>query len=108
MVSLDATIVNVALPTLGHRLDAGLSQLQWVVDGYTLVFAAFQLIGGTLSDRIGARRAFVAGLTVFVAASLACGLATTPAMLIAARFAQGLGAAIQLPASLAMVRHAYT
>ncbi|NKY50488.1 MFS transporter [Nocardia vermiculata] len=107
MVSLDATIVNVALPTLGDQLGAGLSQLQWVVDSYTLVFAAFQLIGGTLADRIGARRAFTAGLVLFILASLICGLATSPAMLIAARFAQGLGAAFQLPASLAMVRHAY-
>ncbi len=107
MVSLDATIVNVALPTLSHQLGAGLSQLQWVVDSYTLVFAAFQLLGGTLSDRVGARRAFTVGLTLFIVASLVCGLAASPAMLIGARFAQGLGAAIQLPASLAMIRHAY-
>jgi DHA2 family methylenomycin A resistance protein-like MFS transporter len=107
MVSLDATIVNVALPTLGDRLGAGLSQLQWIVAGYTLTFAALQLVGGSLSDRLGARRAFVMGLGLFVAASLVCGLAVTPGMLIAARFAQGLGAAVQLPASLAMIRHAY-
>ncbi|GAA4509739.1 MFS transporter [Actinoallomurus oryzae] len=107
MVSLDATIVNVALPTLGRRLGAGLTGLQWVVDGYTLMFAAFQLIGGSLSDRLGARRAFATGLSLFVLASLACGLAGTPGVLIAARFVQGLGAAVQLPASLAMIRHAY-
>ncbi|MGA4544370.1 MFS transporter [Uniformispora flossi] len=107
MVSLDATIVNVALPTLGDELGAGLSQLQWVVDGYTLTFAALQLIGGALGDRLGARRAFIGGLGLFVAASLVCGLAVCPGMLIAARFAQGLGAAVQLPASLAMIRHAY-
>jgi len=107
MVSLDATIVNVALPTLGDKLGAGLTQLQWVVDGYTLSFAALQLIGGSLSDRLGARRAFAVGLGLFTAASLVCGLAVSPGMLIAARFAQGLGAAVQLPASLAMIRHAY-
>jgi DHA2 family methylenomycin A resistance protein-like MFS transporter len=107
MVSLDATIVNVALPTLGRELGAGLTQLQWVVDGYTLMFAAFQLIGGSLSDRLGARRAFTLGLSLFVLASLACGLAASPTMLIVARFVQGLGAATQLPASLAMIRHAY-
>lgn len=107
MVSLDATIVNVALPTLGRELGAGLTQLQWVVDGYTLTFAALQLIGGSLGDRLGARRAFAIGLSLFVLASLICGLATSPGMLIAARFAQGVGAAVQLPASLAMVRHAY-
>lgn len=107
MVSLDATIVNVALPTLSEKLGAGLSQLQWVVAGYTLTFAALQLVGGSLSDRLGARRAFAAGLGLFVVASLACGLATSPEMLIAARFVQGIGAAVQLPASLAMIRHAY-
>ncbi|MEV5707062.1 MFS transporter [Actinoallomurus sp. NPDC052274] len=108
MVSLDATIVNVALPTLSRELGAGLTQLQWVVDGYTLMFAAFQLIGGSLSDRLGARRAFTIGLGLFVLASVACGLATSPRMLIAARFVQGVGAATQLPASLAMIRYAYT
>jgi DHA2 family methylenomycin A resistance protein-like MFS transporter len=108
MVSLDATIVNVALPTLSRELGAALTQLQWVVDGYTLMFAAFQLIGGSLSDWLGARRVFAMGLGLFVLASLACGLAVSPGMLIAARFVQGVGAAMQLPASLAMVRHAYT
>ncbi|MFG1808496.1 MFS transporter [Streptomyces sp. NPDC049040] len=108
MVSLDATIVNVALPTLGRDLGAGLTGLQWVVDGYVLTFAAFQLIGGSLGDRLGARLAFTSGLGLFMAASLACGLAVSPGMLIAARFVQGVGAAVQLPASLAMVRHAYT
>ncbi|WP_186382839.1 MFS transporter [Amycolatopsis rhizosphaerae] len=107
MVGLDATIVNVALPTLGRQLGAGLAQLQWVVDGYTLMFAALQLIGGSLSDRLGARRAFVVGLSVFVLASLGCGVAVSPEMLIAARFVQGIGAALQLPSSLAMIRHAY-
>ncbi|SEG73720.1 MFS transporter, DHA2 family, methylenomycin A resistance protein [Actinacidiphila yanglinensis] len=107
MVGLDATIVNVALPTLGREWGAGLTSLQWVVDGYTLMFAALQLIGGTLSDRLGARRAYGCGLALFVLASLACGLAASPGMLVAARFVQGVGAAVQLPASLAMVRHAY-
>lgn len=108
MVSLDATIVNVALPTLGRKLGAGLTELQWVVDAYTLMFASFQLVGGSLSDRLGARRAFSMGLTLFVVASLACGLSLSPEMLIAARFVQGIGAAIELPASLAMIRHGYT
>jgi MFS transporter, DHA2 family, methylenomycin A resistance protein len=107
MISLDATIVNVALPTLGRELDAGLTQLQWVVDGYTLMFAGLLLTGGSLGDRLGARRVFACGLGLFVLASLACGLAASPAMLIAARFVQGVGAAAQLPASLAMIRHGY-
>ncbi|MFC7644538.1 MFS transporter [Streptosporangium lutulentum] len=107
MISLDATIVNVALPTLSRELDAGLTQLQWVVDGYTLMFAGLLLTGGSLGDRLGARRVFACGLGLFVLASLACGLAVSPAMLIAARFVQGVGAAAQLPASLAMIRHGY-
>ncbi|MET8155961.1 MFS transporter [Sphaerisporangium sp. NPDC005289] len=107
MVSLDATIVNVALPTLSRELGAGLTELQWVVDGYTLMFAALLLTGGSLGDRLGARRVFAGGLGLFALASLACGLAVSPAMLIAARFVQGIGAAAQLPASLAMIRHGY-
>ncbi len=107
MISLDATIVNVALPTLGRELHAGLPWLQWVVDGYTLMFAGLLLTGGSLGDRLGARRVYAGGLGLFVLASLACGLAVTPAMLVAARFVQGAGAAAQLPASLAMIRHGY-
>lgn len=107
MVSLDATIVNVALPTLGRELGAALTQLQWVVDGYTLMFAAFQFLGGSLSDRLGARPAFVTGLALFMLASLGCGLSSSPGVLVAARFVQGAGAALQLPASLALVRHSY-
>ena len=107
MISLDATIVNVALPTLGRDLHAGLARLQWVVDGYTLMFAGLLLTCGALGDRLGARRVYAGGLGLFVAASLACGLAVSPGMLVAARFVQGAGAAVMLPASLAMIRHAH-
>jgi len=93
VITLDAVVVNVALPTLAHDLSAGVDGLQWVVDGYTLMFGALLLSAGALVDRIGARRAFGMGLAVFVAASLACGWAPTLAMLIAARLAQGIGAA---------------
>jgi MFS transporter, DHA2 family, methylenomycin A resistance protein len=107
MVSLDATIVNVALPTLGHDLGAGLTDLQWIVAGYTLTFAAALLSGGALADRFGARRMFAVGLGMFTSASAGCGLAPSSSVLIAARLAQGVGAALLVPCSLALIRNAY-
>src|SRR4051794_1182363 len=107
MVILDVTVVNVALARIGHGLEAGTTALQWVVDGYTLVFAALLISGGALSDRLGARRVLLAGLALFVAASAACGLAPSAPVLVAARVAQGVGAALVVPASLALVRAAY-
>jgi MFS family permease len=107
VVTLDALIVNVALPTIGNDLGRGITGLQWVVDGYTLMFAALLLSSGALSDRIGARQSFAAGLALFVAASAACGLAPHLGVLIGARLAQGAGAALLLPASLALIREAY-
>jgi DHA2 family methylenomycin A resistance protein-like MFS transporter len=104
LINLDATVVNVALPTLAVRLPAGLVGLQWVVDGYTVSFAALMLSAGVLSDRIGATRAFALGVSVFTAASVACGLAPGLATLVCARVAQGVGASVMLPASLALVR----
>jgi MFS family permease len=94
MVILDATIVNPALPTLAAEMHAGVAALQWVVDGYTLTFAAFLLLGGALGDRVGARRTFLVGLALFAAASLACGLSPSVGALVAARVAQGLSAAL--------------
>jgi DHA2 family methylenomycin A resistance protein-like MFS transporter len=107
VITLDALVVNVALPAIGDDLNAGMTGLQWVVDGYTLMFAALLLSAGALSDRIGARRAFGAGLAIFVAASMVCGLAPNLGILLAARLLQGAGAAIMLPASLALIRQAY-
>lgn len=107
MVILDSTIVNVALPALRTDLRAGVNALQWVVDGYLLVLAAGLLSGGALADRFGARRVFQAGLGVFVAASLGCGLAPGVPLLVLARVAQGAGAALSVPASLALLRAAY-
>ncbi|MFT3814260.1 MAG: MFS transporter [Acidovorax sp.] len=107
VITLDAVVVNVALPTLGRDLGAGVGGLQWVVDGYTLMFGALLLSAGALSDRIGARRAFGLGLAVFAAASAACGAAPTLALLVAARLAQGVGAAAMMPASMALLRQAY-
>lgn len=108
IVTLDAVVVNVALPTIGHDFSSGIAGLQWVVDGYTLLFAAFLLSSGALSDRIGARRAFGLGLSVFVVASLACGLAPGLTVLVAARFVQGAAAAVMMPASMALIGQAYS
>ena len=103
VVVLDASIVNVALPSIGRDLEFAQEDLSWVVNGYTLVFGGFLLLGGRMADLIGRRRMFIAGLVVFALASLAGGLATTPGMLIAARAVQGLGAALLSPAALSLV-----
>lgn len=107
VITLDAVVVNVALPTLGHELGADITGLQWVVDGYTLAFAALLLSAGALTDRLGAKRAFGLGVAVFVLASLACGAASNLLTLIVARFAQGAGAAVMMPSSMALIRQAY-
>jgi EmrB/QacA subfamily drug resistance transporter len=107
VIMLDAIVVNVALPTLAHDLGAGVHGLQWVVDGYTLMFGALLPSAGALADRIGARRAFGMGLALFIAASVTCGWAPTLAVLVAARLVQGVGAAAMMPASMALIRQAY-
>ncbi len=107
VVTLDAFVVNVALPAIGRDLGGGITGQQWVIDGYTLVFAALLLSAGALSDRIGARQAYGVGLAIFVAASAVCGLAPSIGVLIASRFVQGAGAAAMLPATLALIREAY-
>ncbi|UXY17757.1 DHA2 family efflux MFS transporter permease subunit [Streptomyces cynarae] len=107
MITLDATIVNVALPSIRDALGGGITGLAWVVDAYTLMFAALLLSAGALSDRIGARKAFAGGLTLFVTASVACGLAPSLPVLIAARMVQGIGAAVTMPTSMALVRQAF-
>jgi EmrB/QacA subfamily drug resistance transporter len=103
MVVLDASIVNVALPSIQTDLDFSQQNLQWVVNAYTLVFGGFLLLGGRLADLLGRRRVFVAGLFLFSAASLLGGFAQSEGQLIAARALQGLGAAIVSPAALAIV-----
>src|SRR5881275_512637 len=98
VIMLDNTVVNVALPAMRTSLHLSLSELEWVVAGYALTFAAFMLTGGKLADLLGRRLIFMVGLAVFTLASLACGLATTGGMLIAARVVQGLGGAMMNPA----------
>jgi EmrB/QacA subfamily drug resistance transporter len=107
VVTLDSLVVNVAVPDIGADLKGGLSGMQWVVDGYTLMLAALLLSAGSLSDRIGARRTFTTGMVLFVAASTACGLAPNQALLIGSRMIQGAGAAAILPSSLSLIREAY-
>ncbi|MER7182340.1 MFS transporter [Streptomyces hyaluromycini] len=107
LITLDASVVNVALPAIGSALGGGLSGLQWTVDAYTLAFAALMLSTGAFADRAGASRAYGLGIAVFTLASAACGLAPTLPVLIGARVVQGAAAAVVLPASLSLVRHAY-
>ena len=103
LLTLDDTALSVALPPIGRDLGLGLSGLEWVVNAYTLALAALLLTGGKLSDALGSRRIFLAGLAVFTIASLAAGLAPTGLLLIAARVVQGAGAALLMPATLAII-----
>ncbi|MFB7542912.1 DHA2 family efflux MFS transporter permease subunit [Streptomyces zaomyceticus] len=103
MLVLDVTVVNVALPALAADLDLGRTALTWVVTAYTLCFGGLMLLGGRLADALGARRVLLAGLALFTAASLACGLAPDAGVLLGGRVAQGIGAALLSPAALALV-----
>ncbi|MHB9864492.1 MFS transporter [Streptomyces sp. YIM S03343] len=107
VISLDGSVVNVALPAISHSLSGSMADLQWIVDGYTLMFAAFMLSAGTFSDRIGAGRAYTWGIAAFTVASLACGVAPNLGTLIGARMVQGGAAALMVPASLALIRQTY-
>jgi DHA2 family methylenomycin A resistance protein-like MFS transporter len=106
MVILDTSIVNLAIPRIAGELGAGLSGMQWIIDGYALVLASLLLTAGTLGDRYGAKRIFLCGLILFTVASALCGVARSLAELEAARTLQGVGAALQLPTSLALLNHA--
>ncbi|MDB4954781.1 MAG: drug resistance transporter, EmrB/QacA subfamily [Myxococcales bacterium] len=103
MVILDATIVNVALPSIQHGLHFSATSLQWIVNAYALVFGGFLLLGGRASDLLGRQRLFIAGVVVFTVASLINGIATSSGMLIGGRALQGLGAALVSPAALSIV-----
>jgi EmrB/QacA subfamily drug resistance transporter len=103
MIMLDNTVVNVALPAIQQSLDLKISELEWVVAGYALTFGALMLTGGKLADLFGRRLMFVVGLAIFTLSSLACGLAESANMLIAARVVQGVGAALMNPATLSII-----
>lgn len=103
MAFLDGSVVNVALPAIGRALGGGITTQQWILDGYLLTLTALLLFGGALGDRFGRRRVFQLGLVVFTPASLGCGVAPTSGALIAARAAQGVGGALLVPGSLALI-----
>ncbi|MFJ2307114.1 MFS transporter [Streptomyces sp. NPDC087787] len=107
MVILDVTVINVAVPVIGRELSASLTGIQWITDGYTLVFAGFLLTGGALGDRLGNRRVFCSGVAVFTLSSAACALAPNAPFLVVARLVEGLGAALIVPGSLALLQQAY-
>lgn len=107
MALLDGTVVNVALRSIGTDLEASLSQLQWITNGYLLALASLILLGGSLGDRFGRRRIFVVGVVWFTVCSLLCGIAQSPNQLIVARILQGVGAALLTPGSLAMIQGAF-
>ena len=107
MAFLDGTIVNVAVPDIGRDLDASTASIQWILNGYLLTLASLILLGGSLGDRYGRRRIFVAGVVFFTVASLLCALAPTAEMLIGARLLQGIGGALLTPGSLAMIEASF-
>jgi EmrB/QacA subfamily drug resistance transporter len=107
VIVIDASIVNVALPSIGHALDFSQADLSWVVNAYTLTFGGFLLLGGRLADLMGRRRMFILGLVLFSLASLLGGLAQSEAWLIGARAVQGMGAAIVSPAALSIITNTF-
>jgi DHA2 family methylenomycin A resistance protein-like MFS transporter len=107
IVILDTSIVNVALERIAAGFGGGVSELQWVVNAYTLTFASLLLTGGTLGDRLGARNVYIGGLAAFTVASALCGVAPSFAVLIAARILQGVGAALLVPASMTLINQTW-
>ena len=107
IAALDATVVNIALPTIGRDFGTGLAALQWVMNGYTLTLAAFLLIGGSLGDRFGRRKVYLIGTAWFALASAACGFAPDVVFLIVTRLLQGVGAALLTPGSLAILQASF-
>src|SRR6266480_3306950 len=107
MAFIDSTVVNVALPALQTNLDASIVDVQWVIEAYSLLLSALLLVGGSLGDHYGRRRVFLIGVALFAVASTWCGLAPDVHQLIVARAAQGLGAALLVPGSLAIISSSF-
>jgi EmrB/QacA subfamily drug resistance transporter len=108
IVGLDITVVNVALPAIGQELDAGISGLQWTVGAYTVVMASLLMFSGSMADRIGRKRTFVIGLTVFSVASLLCSLAPSVGLLVAFRVLQAVGASMMNPVAMSIITNTFT
>ncbi len=107
MVMLDSTVVNLALPRIQLDLHAGMTELQWIVDGFVLALASLLLTGGTLGDLFGRRKAFIGGLALFTGGSIMCGLAPSSGFLIASRVVQGVGGAVMLPSTLSILTNTF-
>src|SRR5262245_61681264 len=103
MAFIDGTVVNLALPVLQQSLDASPEAVQWIVEAYAIGLASLVLVGGVLGDRFGKRAVFLLGIGIFAAASVGCGFAMSSGWLIAARAVQGIGAALLVPNSLALL-----
>jgi EmrB/QacA subfamily drug resistance transporter len=108
LVGLDVTVINVALPTLGRDLHAGISGLQWTVDAYTVVLASLLMLAGSTADRFGRKRTFIAGLTVFSLASLLCSVAPSVGFLVGARVLQAIGASMLNPVAMSIITNTFT
>src|SRR3954451_2686179 len=108
IVGLDVTAVNVALPSIGRDLGTDVSGLQWVVDAYTLVMASLLMFSGSTADRLGRKRVFVTGLTVFSVASLLCSLAPSVELLVAFRVLQAVGASMMNPVAMSIITNTFT
>jgi len=108
MVGLDITVVNVALPSIGRQLEAGISGLQWTIDAYTVVMASLLMFSGSMADRLGRKRTFVAGLVVFSLASVLCSVAPSVEMLIAFRVLQAVGASLLNPVAMSIITNTFT
>jgi EmrB/QacA subfamily drug resistance transporter len=107
IVGLDVTVVNVALPSIGRELHGSISELQWTIDAYTVVMASLLMFSGSMADRLGRKRIFVLGLTVFSAASLLCGLAPSVELLVAARVLQAVGASMLNPVAMSIITNTF-
>ena len=107
IAQIDTSVVNLAVKEIGASLGAGVTALQWVVDSYNLVYASLLLTAGTLADRYGRRRIFAIGIALFTLGSLVCGFAPNAVVLVASRAVAGLGAALEIPTSLAILTVAY-
>src|SRR3954453_20244321 len=108
IVGLDVTVVNVALPSIGHELDAGISGLQWTIDAYTVVMASLLMFSGSMADRLGRKRTFVLGLGVFSVASLLCSLAPSVELLVGFRALQAVGGSMLNPVAMSIVTNTFT